>query len=113
MAEEDNEIWILDVTDPVIEKKVAQGYPSLNSVEKLIYCLWVADYSMRNAGDLVAAGDLYTVFQEDGRRAAEELHLSHAAYAFSLPESELEQRYFDLFDDLCSEIRGALCREPH
>ena len=102
-----NETWLLDAANGVIEKKAALGYASLAPVERLTYCLWVADYGMRNAGDLVAASDLYSSFIVDARAAAVELGLPRSMAAFSLSAKELEQRYFDLFDDLCQEIRAA------
>ncbi|WP_332770517.1 hypothetical protein [Phenylobacterium sp.] len=48
----DNETWLIDTGHDVIEKKAATGPASLNPRERLIYCLWVADYGMKNAGDL-------------------------------------------------------------
>jgi len=62
---------------------------------------------MRNAGDLVTAGDLHSTFITDARAAAVELGLPHSMAAFSLSAIELERRYFALFDDLCQEIRAA------
>jgi len=107
VIEDDNETWLLDAANGVIEKKTALGYTSLAPVERLTYCLWVADYGMRNAGDLITASDLHSSFIADARTAAVELGLPHSMAAFSLSAKELEQRYFALFDDLCQEIRGA------
>jgi hypothetical protein len=107
VADADNETWLLDAGDRVINKKVVQGYSSLSPLERLTYCLWVADYGMRNAGDLTTAADLYPSFLSDGKSAAQELGLSHAAAVFSLSSNELEQQYFGLFDQLVNEIRAA------
>ena len=107
MIEDDNETWLLGAANGVIEKKTTLGYASLGPVECLTYCLWVADYGMRNAGDLVAASDLHSSFIADARAAAAELGLPHSMAAFSLSATELERRYFELFDDLCQEIRAA------
>jgi hypothetical protein len=101
-----NETWIVDVGDEVIEKKAANGMDSLTPRERLIYCLWVADYGMRNAGDLETASDLYEPFQSQGSGAAMALNLPQTLSLFSLPRDEMEQRYFDLFDGVCEEIRG-------
>jgi hypothetical protein len=103
----DNETWLIEAGAAVIEKMASEDPASLTPIERLIYCFWVADYSMRNAGDLTTACDLYAQYREEARRAAEELHLRQWVWAFSLPEEELGKDYFDLFDGLCSEIRAA------
>jgi hypothetical protein len=103
----DNETWIIDTGHIIIEKKVERGYDSLSALERLIYCLWIADYGMRNAGDLAVAFDMHWRFLEHGRMAATQLRLQRSIAAFSLPASELEQRYFALFDEMCEEIRRA------
>ena len=46
---------------------------ALSPVERLVYCLWVADYGMRNAGDLDTARDLYPDFQREAVELAREL----------------------------------------
>ena len=107
MTEDDNETWLIDAGDIVINKEAKQGYVSLSPVERLTYCLRVADYGMRNVGDLVAALDLYPPFQEEARLAAMELGFPRSIAAFSLSTKDLEERYFQLFDGLCQEIRGA------
>jgi hypothetical protein len=107
LIEGDNEKWLLDVANDIIEKKAALGYASLDPLERLTYCLWVADYGMRNGGDLATASDLHLSFITDARSAAVELGLPHSVTAFSLSAIELERRYFALFDDLCQEIRAA------
>jgi hypothetical protein len=62
---------------------------------------------MRNAGDLAAADDLYAEFQAEGLRMAESLALRTTVAAFALPRHELEREYFNRFDGMCREIRGA------
>ena len=47
----ENESWVVDRGALVIEKKAQSGADSLNEWERLVYCLWLADYMMRNAGD--------------------------------------------------------------
>lgn len=105
MPEDDHETWLLDEGERIIGQKAAEGYCALSPRERLIYCLWAADYGMRNAGDLVTAADLHPSFLVDGRAAARELELPQAVAAFSLPAKDLEQRYFDLFEDVVAEIR--------
>lgn len=102
----DNETWLIETGHDVIERKARVGLPSLRPREHLIYCLWVADYGMRNAGDLDTAHDLHAAFQNEGRMLADQLSLPLTLEAFGLSKSELEKRYFDLFDGVCSELRA-------
>ena len=102
-----NETWLLDVGDRVIRKKASTGWASLSSLEALVYCIWVADYGMRNAGDLDTASDLFTDFQTDGTRIAKSLSLPIIHRAFSRSKEELERSYFDEFDSMCDELRMA------
>lgn len=106
MTEDDNETWLIDAGDVVITKKAETGMVSLTTFERLIYSLWVADYGMRNAGDLVTASDLHARFQEEGRDAAIALGLARTAAAFSSTTQELQDCYFEVFDDVCAEIRA-------
>ncbi|MFT4936871.1 MAG: hypothetical protein ACI9LT_003593 [Pseudoalteromonas distincta] len=62
---------------------------------------------MRNAGDLETAGDLYAPFQDEGRTLAAHLALPLTLAAFTLGRSDLQDRYFDLFKSVCSEVRGS------
>ena len=72
----DNETRLIEEAgDAVINKEAAQGFEALTPFERLIYCVWIADYGMRNAGDLVTAADLYPPFQDDARRLAGALGL--------------------------------------
>jgi hypothetical protein len=104
----DNEAWLIDAGDAVVGAMDRAGFKSLGDPrDRLIYCLWVADYGMRNAGDLVSAGDVHATFQTDALEAALELRLPYAMAAFSLPVPELQARYFDLFDSVCDELRSA------
>jgi hypothetical protein len=112
LTERDNETWVIEAGDAVIRKQAERGDAALSPVEKLIYCLWVADYGMRNAGDLETASDHSPSFQEDALRAATELGLPRSIAAFSLPTAELQRRYFELFDGLCREI-GEDARCPY
>jgi hypothetical protein len=102
----DNDDWLLDVADLAIRAKIANGVNSLGPLHRLIYCLWCADYGMRNAGDLSAAAGLYEHFHADARRAAGELNLPRTLHAFSLTIPELESQYFDLFGGICDELRS-------
>lgn len=106
-APTDNETWIIEAGDAVIRKKAANGSGGLAPWERLVYCLWVADYGMRNAGDLDTAHAVCANFQSDARRIAEDLSLRSTREAFSLPASVLQREYFIRFDQICHEIRNA------
>ena len=103
----ENESWVVDCGSIVIGKKVQSGEASLSNWERLVYCLWVADYMMRNAGDFANAVDMYPDFQTDAKRLAEELSLHVTGEAFSLSQPMLQREYFDRFEEICNEIRSA------
>lgn len=100
-----NESWIIDEGDVVIQKRVHTGVASLSPIERLIYCVWVADYGMRNAGDLETAHDVYADFQTDAARLAQEFGLQRTHSAFALRTSDLQREYLDRFEEICDEIR--------
>jgi hypothetical protein len=106
-AVSENESWVVERGAMVIEKKAQSGVTSLSPWEQLVYCLWVADYMMRNAGDFANAVDMYPDFQTDAKQFAERLSLPTTFEAFSLSQRELQREYFDRFEAICSEIRGA------
>ena len=91
----------------MIEKKAKSGLESLNSWERLVYCLYITDYMMRNAGDFANAADMYPDFQRDGKRFAKELSLPVTSEAFSLSERKLQREYFDRFEAICDELKKA------
>jgi hypothetical protein len=105
----ENETWVIEVGDVVIRKRAEHGVARLSQVDRLIYCLWVADYGMRNAGDLTTATDLYAQFQEEGLLLASALRLANARAAFEMPIAILEKQYFERFDAICDEIRNVAC----
>ena len=106
----DNETWVIEAGDTVIQKKASCGIECLSPWEILVYCLWVADYGMRNAGDLDTAADVYPEFQSEAKRMAETLSLRLTHEAFSLSQGDLEREYFDRFESICDEIRTAEAR---
>jgi hypothetical protein len=103
----DNENWIVEAGDAVVRSRVDLGPANVKSLDLLIYCLWVADYGMRNAGDLDTAGDLYAPFHDEGLRTSKELGLTETHSFFALSLKDLEQQYFERFDIVCNEIRSA------
>jgi hypothetical protein len=98
--------WVVEVGGDVIEKESREGQAALTPLERLIYCVWVADYGMRNAGDLVTASDLYSQFQEEAASLAIELGLPRTHAAFTQPAPDLERRYFDLLGGVVEEIEN-------
>jgi hypothetical protein len=103
----ENEDWIVERGGVVVDKKVRFGLSSLNDWEHLVYCLWVADYMMRNAGDLANAKDMYPSFQTETTTRARTLGLKLTAETFSLSAQQLQDEYFDRFEGLCNEIKSA------
>jgi hypothetical protein len=103
----DNATWLVEAGSTIIDKEARDGSHSLTPWERLVYCLWIADYSMRNAGDLDAARDIRTDFQSEGARLAGCLNLPFTHASFSLPPSALRSDYFVRFDALCHEVRTA------
>jgi hypothetical protein len=107
MTEMDNETWLLETGHEVIVRKTEHGESALTPLERLIYCLWAADYGIRNAGDLQAAADVHPQFHEDGRNAARDLDLPAALALFSLDPAGMEQAYLERFDSVVDELRTA------
>jgi hypothetical protein len=103
----DNETWVVEEGDRVIRKEATGGFDSLTDWERLVYALWVADYGMRNAGDLDTATDVFADWQAVAFGAANLLALPATSGAFALAPHELQKRYFELFDAVCDEVRNA------
>ena len=103
----DNETWVIEIGDVVLRKEAGSGAATLLPWERLVHCLWVADYGMRNAGDLDTAADVYSQFQSEGVRLATELSLPLTREAFSLSKHDFENQYFDRFETICEEIKAA------
>ncbi len=103
----DNEAWVVEEGGRIVHKKTRVGIDRLTDWERLVYSLWVADYGMRNAGDLGTARDVYADFQSVALHSATKLSLPTTSNAFMLDQNTLQERYFDLFDAACAEIRSA------
>ena len=106
-ADFENETWVIDTGDRIIQKEARTGADSLTPWERLVYCLWVADYMMRNAGDFANAVDMYPGFQADASRLAEQLSLAYTRETFALPQAVLQREYFNRFLGVCDEIKNA------
>ncbi|MBR2172594.1 hypothetical protein [Sphingopyxis sp.] len=105
MTDADNETWLLEAGHRVLEEDPTDERDSADIVKHLIWCLWVADYGMRNAGDLETARDLNASFKQQGYQSARTLNLPRTTEAFALSDEEFERDYFALFDAICAEIR--------
>ena len=88
-----------------MEKKTQVGSTGLNDWERLVYCLWLADYMMRNGGDFANA-NMCPTFQSDAKQLAERLGLTATFQAFSLSRRKLQKEYFDRFEQICDEIKS-------
>ena len=106
-APTDNENWIVERGGEVVDKKAGVGLAALDDWEHLVYCLWLADYMMRNAGDFANAEALYPAFQAEAVARARKLGLRLTESAFALSERRLQDEYFDRFEAICNEIRKA------
>jgi hypothetical protein len=105
-AHSENESWVVERGGQVVEKKAQLGVAGLSDWERLVYCLWVADYMMRNAGDFANAVDMYPTFQSDAQQFAQRLGLTATRDAFSLSQRKLQKEYFDRFEHICDEIKS-------
>jgi len=102
----ENQTWVIDAGAVIIEKKSIGGIDSLTPLERLTYCLWVADYGMCNAGDLRTAKEVYSNFKEEAAQLSQDLALSFTHETFSLSIQDLEAKYFERFDRVCDELRN-------
>lgn len=103
----ENETWLIERGDKIIGKKTKLGLNSLTELEHLIYCVWVVDYSIRNAGDLSATEDLYAPFKKQGRTLAEHLKLDKLCSFFILDAKMMTENYFQSFEEICTELMVA------
>lgn len=102
-----NQSWVVHRGGEVVDKKAQTGLSSLSDLERLIYCLWITDYMMRNAGDFANAEVMYPEFQSDAKQFAKQLGLARTQEAFSLSQRKLRKEYFERFETICDEIKNA------
>jgi hypothetical protein len=102
-----NEDWIVEFGGDIVEKLAKAGAGSLSARETLVYWLWWADYMMRNAGDFANAVALEKDFQQEILVRAKELRLAYTTETFALSRDELQSQYFERFEAVCDEIKGA------
>jgi len=102
-----NQSWVVDRGGGVIDKKALVGIDGLDDWERLVYCLWVTDYMMRNAGDFLNAEVMYPTFQSDAKQFAKKLGLVLTEETFSLSRHKLQREYLGRFEAMCEEIKSA------
>jgi hypothetical protein len=106
------ETWIIDAGHDVIVKESGAGADALSDLDRLIKCLWAADYGMRNAGDLETANEVLDGFQEKGCRLAGKLDLKITRDAFALSRQDLQASYFERLPDIREELATARAALP-
>lgn len=106
MARSDNERWLEAAGQAIRARRLSADVATLAPRERLTEILWLVSRSMRVTGDLAAARSRDPSFLVCARRIAANLGLPHAMAAFSGSEAGLERQFFDLFDDLCGEVRA-------
>ncbi|MCA0895125.1 hypothetical protein [Microbulbifer agarilyticus] len=104
----DNETWLIELGDDVIEKKAEIGIEALTDYEKAVYCLWVIDYSIRNSGTLDALEDIYPKAISDLESL---IGKNNWLSKFRVKEiSSSQEAYYNNFEELCSELRSIQAR---
>ncbi|TAA42571.1 hypothetical protein [Corallincola spongiicola] len=104
----DNETWLIEFGDDVIEKKAELGIEALTDYEKVVYCFWVIDYSIRNSGTLDAIEDIYPEAISEFEALAGK---NHWLSKFNIKEvSSSEEAYYRNFEVFCSELRSVQTR---
>ena len=101
------ESWIVEVGHGIFVNRSAHGAAALTPIESLIGCLWIADYGMRNAGDLAGAVDSQPQFRDEAVSISARLGLLHTHALFSLAVPEFESVYFDVLEVVVDEIRSS------
>lgn len=105
----DNETWLIEIGDEIIEKKSDSGYETLNEVEKSIYCFWVVDYAVRNSGTLDAVEDLYPQALTELNDHANSNGWSEMSVliANSSDSAMFCDLYYEKFEMACNEVRSS------
>lgn len=107
MHKTNHEHWLREAGETIAAKRRATLEHGSTPRDDLIFSLWLTANSMRRAGDLTHARAVCPAYRASAAQAAVTLALPLASAAFSASEGTLERRFFDLFDDLCRELRDA------
>ncbi len=103
----DNETWLIDEAGKIVGKKSVEGYESLTSLEKAIYCLWVIDYAVRNSGTLEPMRELH---KSSIAELTEFAKGNHCKSLYSMLEMTANEKIFcknysGKFDKACKDLR--------
>ena len=104
---EDLETWLLEAGDKIIEANTAPGSKTLSAKDNAIYCMWVLDYAVRNAGSLDPIEDLYprTLHELTAFARTNRLPLMSQWLTTVLDEEKFCDDYLDHFDAVCGELK--------
>ena len=89
-----------------IQKKAEHGINSLTDLERLIYCFWIADYGISNAGDLEVCYDMKPTFKDDAIKISTKLALTETQKLFQLEDQDFIDKYDLLFEEVCNELKA-------
>lgn len=101
-----NEQWLNGWGQAIASHDSPLGGSKLTSLERLIHSLRSLSTCMRSSGDLSGLSSRDPACLDDGLLAARDLDLPRATAFFGLTRGALEMRFFELFDDLCAELRA-------
>lgn len=100
-----HEHWLRSTGSAIAARRQAAPDVTLSAHERLTLALWLTADSMRRGGDLTHANETCPSYRSEGAQAAAALNLPLAAAIFAGSEGALERRFFELFEDLCREVR--------
>lgn len=105
----DLETWLLDAGGLVIQKMAEQGESALSGPERAVHCMWLIDYSVRNAGCFGPLEDMGAkTALSDLARLAQDAKLSTLPSWLQLSDNEEAfcSTYHQHFDKACAELKG-------
>ena len=104
----DNESWLIEIGEEIIEKKAAVGICALTNIEHAIYCLWVIDYAVRNSGSLEPVKELYPTAIKDLSNLSQTNSwlLNSKTAAESENPAQFCSSYYESFENRCGELRS-------
>ena len=88
------------------KKKAEHGINSFTDLESLIYCFWIADYGIGNAGDLEVCYDMKPTFKDDAIKLSTKLALTKTQKLFQLDDQDFIDKYDLLFEEVCNELKA-------
>ncbi len=106
----DNETWLIDEAGKIVGKKSVEGYESLTSLEKAIYCLWVIDYVVRNSGTLEPLRELHKSAIAELTEFAKGNHCKnlYSMLEMTADEKVFCETYSERFEKACQDLHDLL-----